>query len=308
MRTVIDSNVFSAQGHVALFKLKTRLWLSSTGEIMLKVMQNKMALAAMLVVAAFGITALFADYIAPYSPDEISLENRFCPPSWVGAHPLGTDHLGRDILTRMVYGARVSIAVGFLTVGISALVGTTLGVISGYYGGWLDSLLTGVTEILLAFPYLIFAIGAMAALGPGFWNLIWALSFKGWVEFYRLARAGVLSEKSREYVEAARLLGRSDSAIIVTEIMPNMINPILIVATLRIGSMMVMESSLSFLGIGIPPRIPTWGSMIRDGQRFILNAPWLSIIPGVALLLLVLSLNTIGEAFRDVLDPELKEV
>jgi peptide/nickel transport system permease protein len=146
----------------------------------------------------------------------------------------------------------------------------------------------------------------MAMLGPGFWNLVWALCFKGWVEFFRLARAGVLSEKTKEYVEAAKVLGRSDFEIMGSEILPNIVNPLVVVGTLRMGTMMVMEASLSFLGIGIPPRIPTWGSMIQDGYRFILNAWWLSTFPGLVLVALVLSVNLVGEGLREVLDPDLQ--
>jgi len=284
-------------------KLQARLWFSNIGDVLRQMAKNHLAMAAAAVILIFVLAAVFADYVTSGLPDDVDLSKRFIAPSWTREHPLGTDHLGRDIFTRIIYGARVSILVGLITVGISVVTGTTLGMVAGYYGGILDGVLTKFTEILLAFPYLIFAIGAMAALGPGFWNLVWALSFKAWVEFFRLARAGVLSEKTKEYVDAARILGRSDFAIMSSEILPNIVNPILVVGTLRMGTMMVMEASLSFLGIGIPPRIPAWGSMIRDGYRFVLNAPWLSILPGVFLVILVLSINVVGEALRDVLDP-----
>ncbi len=267
---------------------------------------NKLAVIAGIVVLVYILGALLAPFITSSEPDGISLSKRLAAPSWVKEHPLGTDHLGRDILTRIVYGARVSILIGITTVGISIVVGGTLGMMAGYYGGLLDAILGRLTEILLAFPYLIFAIGAMAMLGPGFWNLVWALSFKGWVEFFRLARAGVLQERTREYVEAARILNRSGAEILLVEILPNIANSLLVVGTLRIGSMMVMEASLSFLGIGIPPRIPAWGSMIQDGYRFVLNAWWLSALPGLFLVILVLSLNVFGEALREALNPELK--
>ncbi len=234
----------------------------------------------------------------------MNLRDRFSPPG--GKYLLGADHLGRDVLTRILYGARVSILVGVITVTISVAVGGFLGILAGYYGGAFDALMSRLTEILLAFPYLIFAIGAMAMLGPGFWNLIWALCFKGWVEFFRLARAGVLAEKTKEYVEAARVLGRSDLEIMGSEILPNIVNPLLVVGTLRMGTMIVMEASLSFLGIGIPPRIPAWGSMIQDGYRFILNAWWLSTLPGIVLVALVLSVNLVGEGLREALDPDLQ--
>lgn len=291
---------------LSLLRLQMKLWLSNVTDVLRHLRKNRFAMAGAAVVLVFVLASIFAPYITPVSPEKVDLSKRFVKPSWIGEHPFGTDHLGRDIFTRIVYGARVSILVGVITVGISLIIGGTLGMIAGYYGGIFDSVLSRFTEILLAFPYLIFAIGAMSVLGPGFWNLIWALSFKTWVEFFRLARAGVLAEKARDYVDAARVLGRSDFAILTSEILPNMINPLIVVGTLRMGTMMVMEASLSFLGIGIPPRIPAWGSMIRDGYRFVLNAWWLSVLPGLFLVVLVLSINVVGEALRDLLDPDFR--
>jgi peptide/nickel transport system permease protein len=206
-----------------------------------------------------------------------------------------------------MHGARVSMLVGLATVSISAALGVGLGMVAGYCGGVLDRTLARLAELLLAFPYLIFVIGAMSIMGPGFANLVWALSLKGWVEFYRLSRALVMSEKNREYVEAARVLGRSDSAICVREILPNIANSILVLGTLRMGNMIVMESSLSFLGLGIGPRTPAWGSMINDGRRYMLTSPWVATFPGLALALLVLGMNLLGEGLRDVLDPKMME-
>jgi len=291
---------------LSLLRLQMKLWLSNVTNVLRHLKKNRFAMAGATVVLVFVLASMFAPYITPVPPEEVDLSKRFVKPSWISEHPFGTDHLGRDIFTRIVYGARVSILVGVITVGISLIIGGTLGMIAGYYGGVFDSALSRFTEILLAFPYLIFAIGAMSVLGPGFWNLIWALSFKTWVEFFRLARAGVLAEKARDYVDAAKVLGRSDFAILTSEILPNMINPLIVVGTLRMGTMMVMEASLSFLGIGIPPRIPAWGSMIRDGYRFVLNAWWLSVLPGLFLVLLVLSINVVGEALRDLLDPDFR--
>lgn len=289
-----------------LLSLRFRLWASGAANVMRRVARNRPATLGGVIVLLYILCAVLAPWIAPATPDGINLANRFAVPSLSGGNILGADHLGRDVLSRVIYGARVSILVGVITVAISMAVGGTLGVIAGYYGGVFDAALSRFSEILMAFPYLIFAIGAMAMMGPGFWNLIWALSFKGWVEFYRLARAGVLSEKTKEYVEAARVLGRPDFAIMTSEILPNMVGPLVVVGILRLGTMMVMESSLSFLGIGIPPRIPAWGSMIQDGYRFILTAWWLSAIPGLFLVTLVLSINLFGEALRETLDPDLQ--
>jgi len=289
-----------------LLALRLKLWRQNARNLYRRLSRNKPAMAGFILVLVFAAAAILAPVITRHPPDRQNLADRFSPPSLKGKYLLGADHLGRDVFSRIIYGARVSILVGVITVTISMLVGGTLGILAGYYGGVLDAALSRFSEILLAFPYLIFAIGAMAMMGPGFWNLIWALCFKGWVEFFRLARAGVMAEKTREYVDAARVLGRSDAAIMLSEILPNMINPLIVVGTLRMGTMMVMEASLSFLGIGIPPRIPAWGSMIQDGYRFILNAWWLSALPGLFLVTLVLSVNIFGEALREALNPDLK--
>jgi peptide/nickel transport system permease protein len=261
----------------------------------------------LIIVLAYVVVAVAAPVLAPYSPGAVDLVRRLVPPGLRTGNLLGTDQLGRDILSRIMHGARVSILVGLATVCISAFVGVGLGMVAGYYGGVLDRALARFTELLLAFPYLIFVIGAMSVMGPGFWNLVWALSFKGWVEFYRLARALVMSEKNREYVEAARVLGRSDGVILTCEILPNIVNSMLVLGTLRMGNMIVMESSLSFLGLGIPPRMPAWGSMINDGRRYMLTSPWVATFPGLALALLVLGMNLLGEGLRDVLDPKMME-
>ena len=261
----------------------------------------------MIIVLAYVAIAVAAPVVAPYPPGAVNLAVRLAPPAIRTGNFLGTDQLGRDILSRIMHGARVSMLVGLAATSISAVLGVGLGVVAGYYGGVLDRALARFTELLLAFPYLIFVIGAMSVMGPGFGNLVWALSFKGWVEFYRLSRALVMSEKNREYVEAARVLGRSDGAICVQEILPNIAGSILVLGTLRMGNMIVMESSLSFLGLGVPPRMPAWGSMINDGRRYMLTSPWVATFPGLALALLVLGMNLLGEGLRDVLDPKIME-
>jgi peptide/nickel transport system permease protein len=223
-------------------------------------------------------------------------------------YPFGTDAQGRDILTRIIYGARVSLLVGLLAVGISAGVGMFLGAISGYYRGRLDDLVSRFADFLLAFPYLIFAIGIMAfqPLESGFVNLILALTFKGWVEFFRLVRGEMMSAKTQEYVEAARVAGLGHTGVIRKEILPNIVQGVFVLATLRMGFMILLEASLSFLGLGIPPQIPAWGSMVAAGRDYLLVAPWVSTMPGIAILILVLSINVFGEGLRDILDPRLK--
>ena len=275
--------------------------LSSANRVSAGLAAEPIGLIAGLLVVAFVLGAVLAPLIAPYSPTATDLAARLAPPSRL--HWFGTDALGRDVLSRTIYGARVSIMVGVLTVGISAVAGTALGMLGAYYRGGIDLVGARLVELLQAFPYLIFAIGMMAFLGPGFWNLIWALALKGWIEFYRLARGETLSQANREYVEAARAMGYPSSWILVSEILPNIVNTVAVVATLRLGYFMVLEASLSFLGVGIPPRTPAWGSMINEGRNVLFIAWWVSTIPGLALLLLVLAINLLGERMREILDP-----
>ena len=196
--------------------------------------------------------------------------------------------------------------VGLLSVGVSAGVGVLLGSITGYFRGWLDDWISRFADLLMAFPYLIFAIGVMAFLGPGFTNLILALTFKGWVEFFRLVRGEMMAQKTQEYVEAARVSGEGDSGILVREILPNILQSVFVLSTLRMGYMIIMEASLSFLGLGLPPSIPAWGSMVSAGRDFMLNAWWVSTMPGIAIVILVLAINLFGEGLMDILDPRLK--
>jgi peptide/nickel transport system permease protein len=258
-----------------------------------------------LVVLAYVLVALLAPVVAPYPPEATALGARLQPPS--AEHWLGTDGLGRDILSRILYGARVSLLVGFLSVLITATFGTIVGTLGGFYRGPFDAISGRLTELLLAFPYLIFAIGMMAFLGPGFANLVWALSLKGWVEFYRLARGETLNQADREYVEASRAIGQRSVRTLFREILPNVFPAILVLGTLRVGYFMVLEASLSFLGVGIPPNIPAWGSMIAEGRNVLFIAWWVSTAPGVALLILVLAINLLGERMQEIFDPKRKD-
>lgn len=271
---------------------------------------NPAAMLGLLVILLYAVAALFAPYIAPFAPREMALAARLKPPAFLpgglAAHLLGTDQLGQDLLTRILYGARVSILVGLLSVSISLLVGTTLGCIAGYWRGWVDRVLSRLADLLMSFPYLLFTIFAMALIGPGFTNLIIALCFKAWVEFFRLGRGEMMGEATKEYVEAARAVGRGSVAIIVSEVLPNILHSLLVLATLRMGYMIIMEASLSYLGLGIPPSIPAWGSMVAAGREHMLNAWWVATVPGLAIVGLVLAINLFGEGLREILDPRLK--
>lgn len=263
-----------------------------------------------IIVLSFILVAIFAPFIAPHDPLKASIVSRLRPPFWMErgsiTYLLGADEIGRDILSRIIYGARVSILVGLVTVAISGFLGTLLGSFAGYFRGRFDAILSRFADLLLSFPYLIFAIFLMSIIGPGFFNLIVILCFKSWVNFFRLSRGEMISEKTKEYVEAAQALGESDVKIIFKEILPNIIHSLLVLATLRVGFFIILEASLSFLGLGIQPPTPAWGSMINSGRAYMLSAWWVSTIPGIALLILVLSINLLGEGLRDILDPRLK--
>ena len=292
------------------FKLRLRLWGRNGLDFFRELWRQPSALLGAVLVILFVLMAIFAPHISPHDATRGNLRNQLIPPVWEeGGNPeflLGTDVQGRDLLSRIIYGARISLWVGILAVGISALIGTALGAISGYYRGWVDAIISRSADLLMAFPFLIFAIGMMAFLGPGFTNLLLALTLKSWVVFFRLARGAVIAEKTTEYVEAAKVVGQSNPAIIISEILPNIFHSILVLGTLRMGSLIITEASLSFLGLGIQPPTPAWGSMVADGRDYLVTSWWIATLPGLAILVLVLSINLLGEGLRDILDPRLK--
>lgn len=289
---------------------KGKLFWERVKHFLKELIQCRTAFLGAIIVLSFILIAIFAPYIAPHDPLKASIINRLRPPSWIdggsSTYLLGADEIGRDILSRIIYGTRVSILVGLVTVGISGFIGTLLGSFAGYYRGRFDAILSRFADLLLSFPYLIFAIFLMSIVGPGFFNLIVVLCFKSWVNFFRLSRGEMISEKTKEYVEAAQALGVSDIKTIFKEILPNIIHSTLVLATLRVGYFIILEASLSFLGLGIQPPTPAWGSMINAGRAYMLSSWWVSTIPGIALLILVLSINLLGEGLRDILDPRLK--
>ena len=264
---------------------------------------TRLGLAILLLLA---VAALFAPWIAPYHPTlDASVMDALTPPN--ERFLLGTDHAGRDVLSRLIYGARISLTVGLVVQGIAVVVGTTLGLLAGYYGGWVDEVISGLTTILQAFPGILFAMAVMAVLGPGLYNVFIALGLVGWSSIARLVRGEVLALREREFVEAAWALGASDLRILVRHILPGCSGPIIISASLGMASAILSEASLSFLGLGAQPPTPSWGSMLAQGRDYLWRAPWLTLYPGLAIFVTILALNLVGDGLRDVLDPRLRD-
>ena len=263
---------------------------------------NPLATAGVVLVAVFVMLAIFAPLIAPQDPATIDLPSRLTPPS--PAHWFGTDELGRDILSRVIYGARISMLVGISVVSFSLVLGLVVGSIAGYYGGRVDRVVNVVLmNAFLSFPGILLAIAFVAFLGPGIFNLILALSIGGWVGYARLVRAQVLATREKEFVEAARALGASDWRVITRHILPNMIQPVVVQAAIGMAGAVLAEATMSFLGLGVPPPAASWGSMLNDGRAHLFDAPHLVLFPAAAVMLAVLSFNFIGDALRDYLDP-----
>lgn len=270
-------------------------------------MANRLAVLSALVVLGFCVLAVFAPLIAPHDPNADDLFRRLQPPAWRDggewAYPLGCDALGRDILSRLIHGSRISIIIGVTVILVATTIGTLAGLASGYFRGVIDVLIARLCDILLGFPYLIFAIGLMAMMGPGFENIILVLVYKEWVLPCRVVRGETLAAREMEYVESARALGASPIHVMLREILPNILSPVIVVATYRIAQVIIVEASLSFLGIGVQPPTASWGSMIADGREFMLGAWWVSTFPGLAILALVLAINVASQGLRDAFDP-----
>jgi peptide/nickel transport system permease protein len=272
--------------------------------------QDRAALAGLVVLTAAVAVAVLAPALSPTDPLTNDLLDRLSPPMWSAggarAHPLGTDTLGRDVLSRLLHGARVSLLVGLTTVLISGAVGVLVGLAGGYYGGWLDDLVMRVGDVQLAFPVLLLGVALLAVLGPGLGNLILVLAISGWITYARIVRGETLSLKQRDFVEAARALGARDPAVIWRHVLPNVWAPIVVVATFSVARMIIAEASLSFLGLGIPAPAPSWGAMLDEGRNYITTGWWLALFPGLAILLVVLGINLVGDWLRDILDPRLE--
>jgi peptide/nickel transport system permease protein len=265
--------------------------------------RNKLAISGGIVVMLLFAIALFSALISPYDPSEIDRKHILEPPGVI--HPLGTDDLGRDVLSRMIYGSRISLSVGFVAVGIATAIGMLIGGISGYYGKWTDMIIMRIIDIMLAIPTFFLILAVIAFIGPGIWNIMIVIGLTSWMGVARLVRAEFLSLKEREFVLAAKALGASDMRIIFRHIMINSMAPVFVSAVLGVASAILVESALSFLGIGIQPPIPSWGNILTLGKDNIEIAWWLSVFPGIAILITVLSYNLVGEGLRDALDPRL---
>ena len=266
--------------------------------------KNRMAVVGSVIVVLLFIVSLLAPWFAPYDPNAIDLKNVLAPPS--GGHPFGTDPLGRDVLSRMIWGAGISLKVGFVATGIALLIGTMLGAVAGYYGRWVDAVIMRFVDIMLCFPAFFLILAVIALLEPSIWNIMIVIGLTGWMGVTRLVRADFISLKERDFVQAARVIGAGDLRIIFLHILPNAMASVLVTATLGVAGAILTESALSFLGIGVQPPTPSWGNILTAGKDNIDIAWWLSFYPGLAILITVLGYNLLGEGIRDALDPRLR--
>lgn len=266
-----------------------------------------------IIIGIIALVAVFADVLAPYNPEIGVLGDRFRPPAWQAggseAYLLGTDHVGRDVLSRLIFGARVSMVVGFTAVIVAGLLGTTLGILSGYLGGWVDQVIMRVTDTWLALPALTFAIFLAAVVGPSQWNIVIILAAVYWTRYARVIRGEVLSLRERDYVRLAIVAGCSKKTIMRRHILPNVLNSAIVLGTLMLGIVIVTEAALSFLGVGVPPPKPAWGLMLADGKKGLMAGYWwLTVLPGLCIMFMVLSSNLLGDWLRVKLDPQLRQL
>jgi peptide/nickel transport system permease protein len=269
-------------------------------------MKDKVFLAAASFIVAMITFAAFAPVIAPHDPSRIDSSCVLAPPS--GDHIFGTDTLGRDIFSRIVYASRISLTVGFVAVGISLVIGVAMGAMAGYYGGRIDYAISRLVDMMLCFPTLFLILAVISLLEPSIWNIMAVIGMTSWMGVARLVRAEVLTLKERDYVTAARVMGVSDARIICRHLVPNAIGPVIVSATLGVGGAILLESSLSFLGIGVQPPTPSWGNMLMDGRSTLGVAWWLTVYPGIFITLTVLSYNILGERLRDYLEPSIRRL
>ena len=266
-----------------------------------KALRNTSLVIGALITLFIILCAVFAPYVATHGVEQMDMRNRFAGPTL--EHILGTDNFGRDLWSRLVFGARVSLTIAIISVVCSALIGTVVGLVAGYFGGWVDQVLMRVTDVFLGFPAIVLALAIVAVLGPGVLNVSFAIIVVAWTEYARVVRATTLVLREQNYVQAARALGASPARILFKEILPNALGPIIVLSSLGLGTAIIAESALSFLGFGLPPPTPTWGWTLAYGTKFMRDAPWLSIISGATIMVTVLGFNLLGDGLRDVLDP-----
>lgn len=266
-----------------------------------KALRNTSLVVGALISLAIILCAVFAPYVATHGVEQMDMRNRFAGPTF--EHLLGTDNFGRDLWSRLVFGARISLTIAIISVVCSAAIGTVVGLVAGYFGGWVDQILMRITDVFLGFPAIVLALAIVAVLGPGVLNVAFAIIVVAWTEYARVVRSTTLVLREQNYVQAARALGASPLRIIFREVLPNALGPIIVLASLGLGTAIIAESALSFLGFGLPPPTPTWGWTLAYGTKFMRDAPWLSIISGATIMVTVLGFNLLGDGLRDVLDP-----
>lgn len=271
---------------------------------------SKAAVVGIVVLAAIVVVTAAAPLISPNSPTDQDITVALRAPSWLdggaAGHVLGTDEVGRDLLSRVIYGGRISLAVAGAAVLVSSVFGVAVGLVTGFYRGWLDEILMTVADIQLAFPFILVALAIIAAVGPSLTNTVLVLGLTGWVAFARLVRSEVLSLREREFIEASRAVGGAELTILTRHILPQVIAPVIVLGTLELARMLLMESVLSFLGLGVQPPAASWGSIMGDGRKYLTSAWWLVTFPGAAIMLVVLAVNLAGDGLRDLLDPRLR--
>ena len=280
------------------------------GRSLRRLWRLRWGLAAALVLLLIVFVTLAAPWLAPYSPVEVDIQHRLGPPAWMEGgktdHWLGTDQIGRDLLSRMIYGGRVSLLIGVTAVAISSTIGVLLGLAAGYFGAKIDWIIMTLINVMLTFPFVVLALAVIAVLGPSLLNMIFVLGVAGWPIYARVIRAETMALREREFVVAGRALGMSHARIIFGQILPNLVSAITVVATLQIAQVIILESFLSFLGLGVQPPTPAWGNMLGEGRVYMLNSWWIAAFPGAAIFITTLVINLMGNALRDWLDPHMK--
>ena len=266
----------------------------------------------LFIVLVWILCAVFAPFISPHAPEAVDIMQRMKPPAWQDGgsmeHVLGTDEMGRDVLSRLIYGARISLVIGVCSVVVGMTIGVVLGLLAGYIGGWVDAVIMRLVDMMLAFPFTFLALCLVAVLGSSLENVIIVLGITGWASYTRTVRAQVLSVREREFIRASTTIGCKDGRILFKHILPSVIDSAIILATMEMGSAILSEASLTFLGMGVPPSIPTWGNMISSGRQYIYTAWWLTTLPGLAIFIVCLGINFIGDWARDIRDPRLRGV